>query len=78
MPVRELAGAAGHAARLAAEATEPQVWPLDQARAELSPLFADALALDQAVTSDAARRQLGWRPQRPDAVAELRHGSYRQ
>jgi nucleoside-diphosphate-sugar epimerase len=72
--VHELATAAGAAAGVGGE---PQVWPLEEARAELGELFADALALDQAVTADNARDQLGWRPEGPDAVSDLRDGSYR-
>jgi nucleoside-diphosphate-sugar epimerase len=72
--VRELAAAAGVAAGITGE---PKVWPLDQAREELGALFADALALDQSVSGDAARDRLGWQPSHPDAVADLRDGSYR-
>ncbi|RAG85101.1 hypothetical protein DN069_13305 [Streptacidiphilus pinicola] len=74
VPVRELAAAAGQAAGVQAE---PEVWPLAEAAAELGASFAEALALDQSVSGDAAREQLGWRPQAPDAVTDLRSGSYR-
>ncbi|NUW43386.1 NAD-dependent epimerase/dehydratase family protein [Nonomuraea rhodomycinica] len=74
VPVRELAAAAGQAAGVAGE---PRVWPLEQARAELGELFADALALDQSVSGQAARDRLGWEPRHPEAVADLRDGSYR-
>jgi nucleoside-diphosphate-sugar epimerase len=38
-----------------------QPWPLDEAKVTLGPL-ADALALDQRVSSEKARRTLGWTP----------------
>ncbi|MFI8851104.1 NAD-dependent epimerase/dehydratase family protein [Streptomyces sp. NPDC053499] len=74
VPVRELATAAGEAAGVSGE---PRVWPLDEARAELGTQFADALALDQSVSGEQAQGRLGWRPRHPDAVADLRAGSYR-
>ncbi|MFF0609049.1 NAD-dependent epimerase/dehydratase family protein [Nocardia tengchongensis] len=74
VPVRELAIAAGQAAGVGGE---PQVWPLSQAQAELGASFADALALDQSVSGHAARDRLGWRTEHPDAVPDLREGSYR-
>ncbi|NUS73168.1 MAG: NAD-dependent epimerase/dehydratase family protein [Corynebacteriales bacterium] len=74
VPVRELATAAGRAAGLDGE---PQVWPLEQAREELGTLFADALALDQSVSGQRAHDQLSWQAQHPDAIADLRDGSYR-
>ncbi|MQY08398.1 NAD-dependent epimerase/dehydratase family protein [Actinomadura macrotermitis] len=74
VPVRDLAAAAGEAAGVSGE---PEVWPLEEARAELGELFADALALDQSVSGAAARDRLGWRPSRAGAVADVRTGSYR-
>jgi nucleoside-diphosphate-sugar epimerase len=74
VPVRDLAAAAGQAAGFSGE---PQVLPLDRAREELGALFADALALDQAVSGERARDRLDWRPRHPDAVTDLRDGSYR-
>jgi nucleoside-diphosphate-sugar epimerase len=74
VPVRDLAAAAGEAAGVSGE---PQVLPLEQARAQFGALFADALALDQAVSSDKTHEQLGWQGQNPDAVTELRSGSYK-
>ena len=50
-------------------------WPLDQARQTLGP-FADALALDQQLSSQKARRELGWTPRRPSLLDDLRSGSY--
>jgi nucleoside-diphosphate-sugar epimerase len=50
-------------------------WPLEEARKTLGP-FADALALDQQVSGDRARRLLDWRPSKPSILEDLRHGSY--
>jgi nucleoside-diphosphate-sugar epimerase len=63
---RELAAAAGAAV---------VTWPLAEARAELGA-FADALALDQRVSSARARTLLGWQPSRPSVLADLASGSY--
>ena len=65
---RELAEAAAAAAGARAEA-----WPLEEARAVLGP-YADALALDQRVSSEVARG-MGWRPSRAGVVEELRGSS---
>jgi nucleoside-diphosphate-sugar epimerase len=51
-------------------------WPLEQARLELGVL-ADALALDQDISGDRARRTLGWSPRRFGVADEVAHGSYR-
>ncbi|MEV4256771.1 hypothetical protein AB0J52_26715, partial [Spirillospora sp. NPDC049652] len=55
---------------------EPRTWPVEQAAGELGEPFAEALALDQSVSAQAARDRLGWSPRRPGAVADLREGSY--
>lgn len=68
LPVRRAAEAAAEATGARAEA-----WPLEEARARLGP-YADALALDQRVSSERAWA-LGWRPSRPSVVEELRGGS---
>ena len=54
------------------------LWPLDEARKKLG-VFADALALDQRVSSEKAKRHLGWTPKlksaakyAPDLVAQWR------
>lgn len=73
VPVKELAAAAGQAVGVSAE---PQVMPLELANARFGELFTGALALDQAVSGETARQELGWEPRNPDAVAELRGGSY--
>lgn len=64
MPTRDAADAAATAAGARAEP-----WPLEEARAALGP-YADALALDQRVSSDVARG-MGWRPSRPGLLEEL-------
>lgn len=74
VPVRDLAAAAGRTAGVLAP---PRSWPLEAARQALGADFADALALDQSVSGEAARRELGWQPRRAGAVADLRAGSYR-
>ncbi|MGF6885524.1 nucleoside-diphosphate-sugar epimerase [Nocardia sp. GAS34] len=74
VPVRELTAAAGAAAGVL---TAPTVWPLNEARAELGGAFADALALDQSVSGEAARERFAWRPHGLDAITDLRSGSYR-
>jgi nucleoside-diphosphate-sugar epimerase len=58
------------AIRTAVGANAVDVWPVEQARQQLG-LFADALALDQSVDGQRARRVLGWAPQRPDVIADL-------
>ncbi len=71
--MREIARAAG---RAAGATGDPKAVPVAQAAEVFGPLFADALALDQSVSGAAARTVLGWRPNRPGAVAELESGSY--
>ena len=67
--VREVAETAAEA-----NGAEAEAWPLEDARERLGP-YADALALDQQVSS---RRALafGWNPSRPSVLDELRTGSY--
>lgn len=74
VPVTDLAVAAGAAAGVSGET---KVWPLDEARAELGALFADALALSQTVTGRAGIEQLNWEPRGLDVVSDLTSGSYR-
>jgi nucleoside-diphosphate-sugar epimerase len=50
-------------------------WPIEQARQELGA-FADALALDQRVSSARAQQLLGWKPTGPSILDELSRGSY--
>lgn len=61
-PVREIAEAAGRKA---------ESWPIDDARKTLGA-YADALVLDQLVSSEKAKRTLGWEPKAISIVEELR------
>jgi nucleoside-diphosphate-sugar epimerase len=72
--VREIAEAASYAAD-AAGAT--RAVPLDEARKQYGP-FADALVLDQQISAEKAKRELGWKPQGATVLEELRYGSYAQ
>lgn len=51
-------------------------WPLNEARETLGVL-ADALALDQNISGDRARRTLGWSPAGFGVAEEIAQGSYR-
>ena len=50
-------------------------WPLAEARKTLGP-FADALTLDQQVSGEKARRELGWSPRGKSPLDDLKVGSY--
>jgi nucleoside-diphosphate-sugar epimerase len=69
--VRDLAAAASRGAGAGGRTVG---WPLEEARRELGA-YADALVLDHQA-SGARAKALGWRPHRPDALADLEHGSY--
>ena len=61
------------AAALAAAPQNPDAvvpWSLEEARTQLGEL-ADALALDQRLSSARARRELSWKPRHRSATAEL-------
>ena len=60
----------GEAIRASVGADRVECWPLDDARKSLGP-FADALALDQTVSGQHARRVLAWEPQGPGLIADL-------
>lgn len=70
--VRDLAVAASRAAGTGGEV---EAWPLEAAREELG-VYADALALDQRLSGEKARRLLGWTPSAPPVLEELDRGSY--
>ena len=70
--VKEIAEAAGIGAG-AGGRTES--WPLEEARKTLGS-YADALALDQQVSSNKARTLLGWKPRASGILEDLRLGSY--
>lgn len=63
--VREIAEAAAHGGTVVAETVE-------ESRARLGELFADALLLDQQSHGSAAVADLGWSPQRPSLLDTLR------
>jgi nucleoside-diphosphate-sugar epimerase len=65
--VREIAEAASRAAGKEGKVT---ALPVEKARATMGP-FADALALDQKVSSEKARSELDWRPRHEDFIAEV-------
>jgi nucleoside-diphosphate-sugar epimerase len=54
-----------------------QAWPLAEARKTLGP-FADALTLDQQISGEKARRELGWSPRGKSPLEDLKSGSYAQ
>ncbi len=56
----ELGGAGRHVAK----------WPLDEARKVLWG-FADAIASDQIISGEKAKRELGWNPSRASIIDEL-------
>jgi nucleoside-diphosphate-sugar epimerase len=64
------------AAAAAAAVEGVEFLSLEEAQ-QLWGVLADALALDQRVSSDRARQQLNWIPSAPDVITELTHGSYR-
>jgi|HubBroStandDraft_2_1064218.scaffolds.fasta_scaffold150766_2 nucleoside-diphosphate-sugar epimerase len=54
-----------------------QSWPLEEARKTLWA-FADALVLDQQVSGEKARKELGWSPRAGSVLDDLKTGSYRR
>jgi len=69
--VREVAEAASGAAGAAGRV---EFIPLADARLSLGPL-ADALALDQQISGERARRSLAWRPIAPSVIDDLAAGA---
>ncbi|HTT64934.1 MAG TPA: SDR family oxidoreductase [Bryobacteraceae bacterium] len=70
--VREVAEVASRAAGAGGQVVTV---PIEEARQTMGP-FADALALDQQISGERAKRVLGWRPQAPGVLEELAGGSY--
>jgi nucleoside-diphosphate-sugar epimerase len=68
--VREIAEAASFGAGAAGRI---QSWPLDEARKTLGP-YADALVLDQLVTSEHAKSTLAWQLWTVSVIEDLRRG----
>ena len=60
----------GEAIRASVGAERVEFWPLDEARQALG-LFADALALDQTISGQHARRVLAWEPRGPGLIPDL-------
>ena len=52
-----------------------QSWPLEEARKALYG-FADALVLDQQVSGEKAKKELGWKPHAKPVLEDLKTGSY--
>jgi nucleoside-diphosphate-sugar epimerase len=50
-------------------------WPLEEARKAFGP-FADALVLDQQVSGEKAKKELGWAPGAGSVLDDLKTGSY--
>lgn len=67
MRVREVAEIVSRAAGVDGRT---ESWPIEEARRVLGP-FADALALDQQVSGEKAKRVLGWKPEAPALEAAL-------
>jgi nucleoside-diphosphate-sugar epimerase len=71
--VRDIAFAASEGARIPGKISP---WPVAEARKILGP-FADALALDQQISSEKTKALLGWEPKAARLTDELRQGSYK-
>jgi nucleoside-diphosphate-sugar epimerase len=52
-----------------------EAWPLEDARKALAQ-FADAFTMDQLVSSERAKRELGWIPRAPTMAQEIDAGGY--
>jgi len=52
-----------------------QAWPLEEARKTMGP-FADALVLDQLISGEKAKNELGWSPRAASVLDDLKTGSY--
>jgi len=70
--VREVAEAASIGAGAKGKT---QSWPLEEARKALRA-FADALALDQQISGEKAKKELGWSPRAASVLDDLKTGSY--
>ena len=70
--VREVAEAASIGAGAKGKT---QAWPLEEARKALHA-FADALVLDQQISSEKAKKELGWSPRAASVLDDLKTGSY--
>lgn len=69
-------GEVAEAASIGAGASgKTQSWPLEEARKAIGP-FADALVLDQQVSGEKAKKELGWAPRAGSVLDDLKTGSY--
>ncbi len=73
VPAADLARAA---ATVAGAPPEVEPWPTADAATTLGAAFAEALALDQAVSATRTRFALGWHPRRVGALTDIAAGSY--
>jgi nucleoside-diphosphate-sugar epimerase len=71
LTLRTIAEAASRAGGAGGKVEE---WPLEEARKQLGP-YADALALDQQVSAEKAKRELGWTPSREGVLEDLAGGA---
>ena len=70
--IGEIAEAAG---RAVGAKDKPQAIPLEEARKTMGA-FADALVLDQQISGEKARKDLGWSPRAASLLEDLKSGSY--
>jgi nucleoside-diphosphate-sugar epimerase len=70
--VREVAEAASIGAGAKGKT---QAWPLEEARKTMHA-FADALVLDQQISGEKAKKELGWSPRAVSVLDDLKTGSY--
>jgi nucleoside-diphosphate-sugar epimerase len=73
--VRRVRAVAEAASRAAGAKGRVQAWEVEEAFKQLGPL-AEALALDQTISTNKAKKQLHWNPHAPSVMDEIRHGSY--
>ena len=73
VPAAALAEAAAASAGVGGRVTGRSV---QEMAATIGAPFAEALALDQVVSSERTREAVGWSPTRSDAVTDIRNGSY--
>jgi hypothetical protein len=70
---REIAEAASFGAGAGGKT---ESWTPVQASERFGPALVDALLLDQVVSGEKAKRELGWTPRAVPLVEDLRFGSY--
>lgn len=60
----------------AGAAGKTESWTLEEANQRFGPALVEALLLDQVISGDKAKRELGWSPQAIPLLEDLRFGSY--